>query len=446
MAKKKSDSKAREEWKLGLIKGLSKRLINKAKEKRFKELDEKDWGAEFDKSSRGKALKREAEVRERQIATANTLLERVQTRRRVPTKSYPPPQPEKPRKRRVPSRSVPRLSDPPSSERRTVVDDLYGKLAKKQSALRLVEVSEKQTKKLAEENKKKEIIAEGILSIAKHQENTLTHVGIRSFLNVMRGEGLLGNSLEKSIKILFEWLLEYQKTKSILENESKEARKGVDIARLTILERKINTQIATIESILDKGEKVANLMYDNMRVFVADENKLLSLVRRSRKVAGASELVQVTRTAVSYFKREVLPMLKDLVSGYKETRKNVLKLITKLWYGLQKGKTVKGHEINVNKLNNDLQKYFLSMQKSINTILAKAERNLQIDEQEMQYIEIIENLAIKIANSSMLTSRAERESVRNSQVKQTYTARERLSIAKPTRPAKVWYKPWTWFK
>ena len=126
--------------------------------------------------------------------------------------------------------------------------------------------------------------------------------------------------------------------------------------------------------------------------------------------------------------------------------------LEKIWKKVQAGK-----EVSLDAPQN----YYQITIRNINEVLATAERNLEVNRQEKQYLEIIENLAIKITSSSDVQNaleEAKSASVRvsrqaaakpgqvNDKLTQKAYAGERLSVAQPTRPDKKWYKPWTWLK
>jgi hypothetical protein len=60
---------------------------------------------------------------------------------------------------------------------------------------------------LAKQSRHKEfVISNGILAFTKREEKLLNHIGIRAFLAIMRGNGLLGTSIELSLKNLSIWM------------------------------------------------------------------------------------------------------------------------------------------------------------------------------------------------------------------------------------------------
>ncbi|HLC81305.1 MAG TPA: hypothetical protein VJH68_01485 [Candidatus Nanoarchaeia archaeon] len=369
-----------------------------------KDLQNINWGEEVDKSlalreARNKEAERKA--RERKIVQLRKLEQRLQSRRRG-------------------------------------------------SAPQEVFVSERQRARIEAKKEKEDLFIKGILVLSGQQHELLDHLGIRAFISIMRSEGLLGSSLEKSLQNLFIWLSQYQKISLSLGDKSQRVQKGQVIAKLRELQKKINTQIGTVQAILGKADQTVDRMRQNLRVFIDDEDKLLSLLRRNRGKLSDSELPVVTKTALRYLKREVLPTYKDLTNGYKKLRENITQLLENIWKKVQAGKEVS--------LDAPLKYYQITI-RNINEVLAAAERNLEVNRQEEQYLKIIENLAIKIASSSDVQNaleKAEPTSVRVSQQAvakprlvgdrstQKAYAGERLSIAQPAKPEKKWYKPWTW--
>lgn len=316
------------------------------------------------------------------------------------------------------------------------------------AAPREIDISERQQARIKSREQKENFLSQGILAVSGQQQQLLEHLGIKSFIVIMRSEGLLGSSLEKSLQNLFIWMSSYQKINLSLGDKSQRARQGREIAQLLELQKKINLQINTVQTILSKAGNIVNRMQQNLLVFIDDEDKLLSLLRRNRGNLDHSELPAVAKTALRYFKRQVLPVYKDLSVGFRKLRENTLQLLENSWKKVQAGK-----EPSLDAP----QKYYQIMVKNINEVLAAAERSWKVEEQEKQYLQIIENLAIKIVSSANVQRAPERgkpASVRISEAAvqpgrkagQKAYAGERISIAQPAQQENKWYKPWTWFR
>ena len=195
-------------------------------------------------------------------------------------------------------------------------------------------------------------------------------------------------------------------------------------------------------------------MATNVNAFVKDFNKMLVLVRSDRRLmrklksiegkqVNENNLIDLTRTALTYLRNKILPLYKDLSKTYLLFEQNINNYIKK---SLTAAKSNKDLKMDV------VQNFEQTYRDVINKMLAKAERGLKINKQERKYIEIIEHLAIRMAEGSAKADNIKSKvSIRVSKAdKPTKTEKafvsQRLSYARPLKPEKKWYKPWTWFK